>query len=126
RGHSEIIVVDRASHGLRVEEAKGLAVAENLLVRLGDRGEVDSGPLRRRVRGHVLLGENRLARPRQPDEHRDRVRREAAAEHGVEARMSARETLAHRDAVASLKKALFPSRSFTTDTNCRGSSGFWR
>ena len=39
--------------------------------------------------------------------------------------MTAQETLAHRD-VAPCRKALFPSKSLTVETNCSGSSGFRR
>ena len=39
--------------------------------------------------------------------------------------MAAQETLAHSD-VAPCRKALFPSKSLTVETNCSGSSGFRR
>ena len=122
---AEVLVEDGVADRFRIEEAERLAVAEDLVEWLGHRGEVEGGPLGRRVREQVLLGEDRLAGSRQPDQHVDRVRGEAAAEHAVEARMAAREPLTHRD-VAPCRKALFPSRSLTVETNCSGSSGFWR
>ena len=122
---AEVLVEDGAADRFRIEEAERLTVPKDLVERFRHRGEVEGGPLGRGVREQVLLGEDRLAGPGQPDQHVDRVRREAAAEHGVEARMAAQETPAHRD-VAPCRKALFPSRSLTVETNCRGSSGFWR
>ena len=122
---AEVLVEDGAADRVRIEEAEALAVAQDLVERLGDRGEVESGPLGGGVGEHVLLGEDRLAGAGQPDQHVDRVGRQAAAEDGVEARVATREPLA-RHAVAAWRKALLPSRSLTVETNCSGSRGFCR
>ena len=122
---AEILVEDGAADRSWVEEAEALPVADDFFERLRHRREVEGGPLEGRVREQVLLSEDRLAGSRKPDQHVDCVHREAAPEHAVEAGMAAQETLAHRD-VARCRKALFPSRSLTVETNCSGSSGFRR
>ena len=98
---AEIVVEDGVADRFRVEEAERLAVAEDLVERLRHRREVEGGPLERRVREQVLLGEDRLAGSRKPDQQVDRVRREAAAEHAVEARHGR-----SRDARSSRRRAL--------------------
>src|SRR5439155_19336657 len=121
---AEIVVEDRAADRFRIEEAERLAVAEDLVERLRHRGEVDGGPLGRRVGKDVLLREDRLAGTRQPDHHVDRVRPEAAAEHRIEVRLAAREPIVHPD-VAPCTTARAPTRPLTVGTNRRASSGFW-
>ena len=78
-----------------VEEAERLAVAEDLLERLGDRREVERRTLGRGVVEEVLLGQDRLARSGTTHDEVDPVQQKAAAEHGVETRRAARQPVAH-------------------------------
>ena len=58
---AQILVEQLAADRFRVEEGQGLSVPEDLLERLGDRREVDSGSVLARVLEQVLLCHDRLA-----------------------------------------------------------------
>ena len=75
-GHApaEILVEDRPADRIASEEAERLRVAEDLLERLGDGGEVDRGALLGRAGEHELLAQDRLSRARQPHDQVDAVR----------------------------------------------------
>ena len=97
-GHfrAEVLVEDRSTDRVAVEEAERLRVAKDLLERLGDRRQVDRGTLLGRAREHELLAEQRLSRARQPHDQVDAVRRQAAAEDQVEPCVAARAALLHQ------------------------------
>ena len=90
-GHrrAEVLVEDRPADRIAIEEAERLGVAEDLLERLGDRGQVDRRALLGRAGEHELLAEDRLARARQPHDQVDAVQRQTAAEDQVEAFVAA-------------------------------------
>ena len=65
-GHrpTEVLIEDRPADRVAIEEAERLGVAQDLLERLGDRGEVDRGALLGRAGEHQLLAQQRLSRAR--------------------------------------------------------------
>jgi hypothetical protein len=67
----QILVEDGTADAADVEEAQLLPVPHDLVERLGDRGQVVGGPLRRGVREEVVLRQDRLARPRGPHQQVD-------------------------------------------------------
>ena len=81
---AEVFVDDVRPDNGRVEETERLAVAEDLLERLGNRREVEGRTLGRGVVEEVLLGQDRLARSRTTHDEIDPVHQKAAIEHGVQ------------------------------------------
>src|SRR6185436_17679401 len=122
----QVLVDDAATDRARVEEGQGLSIPKDLLERLGDGREVDRGPILARVLEQVLLRQDRLARAGETHDDVDRVRHQAAVQDGVEPLAAARDPVGHRAGTTSFRNELVPSRSFTTETSCRGSSGFCR
>ena len=92
---AEVLVVDRPPHRVAIEEAERLGVAEDLLERLGDRGEVDRRAFLGRAGEDELLGEDRLSGARQSHDQVDPAPRQTAAEDQVEPLVAAREALVH-------------------------------
>ena len=92
---AEVLVVDPPPNRVAIEEAERLGVAEDLLERLGDRGEVDRRALFGRAGEDELLGEDRLSGARQSHDQVDPARRQTAAEDQVEPLVAAREALVH-------------------------------
>ncbi len=124
---AKVFVHDAGAQRGCVEIVERLAEAQHLLEWLGDRGQVEGRAVGRGVMEEILLGENRLAGSRPPDDQGDAVTRQATAEHGVETIGAACESVGHRiDSGAARRRryALVPSRSRTVETNCSGSSGF--
>src|SRR6056297_154409 len=108
---AEVVEEDgRADRG-RLEEREPLAVAEELLERLGDGGEVDPWSLGRGVVEQILLGQRRLAAAGLPHDHGDAVGQQASAEDPIEAGIAARDAVLVHGAVP--RYALSPSRSRT-------------
>ena len=94
-GRAEVLVEDRPADRGAIEEVERLGVAEDLLERLRDRGEVDRRAFLGRAGEHELLGEDRLSRARSPHDQVDAVQRQTAAEDFVEAFVAARAALVH-------------------------------
>ena len=92
---AEVFVVDVCSDYRLVEETERLAVAEDLLERLGNRRKVEGGTLGRRVMEEVLLGQDRLARARTPHDEVDPVDEKPTVKDRVQARRAARQPVAH-------------------------------
>src|SRR5262249_22635155 len=94
-GQPEILVEDRSAYLRTVGENPGLAEAQDLLQRFGDRGQVDSRAVRAGVPEDVLLGDDRLACPRQPGDKGDAVGGQASPQHLVEIVVPAAEPAGH-------------------------------
>ena len=89
-GPAQILVEHRGADRPLVEEAQRLAVSQDLLERLGDRGEVDRRPFRRGVVEGVLLREDRLPGSGESDDEVDPVAGQASAQHVVQSFASRR------------------------------------
>ena len=83
-GFAQVVVEDRRSDRVGVEEGQRLSVAKNLVERLRDGRQEDARRILARVVEEVLLGENRLAGAGVTDDQIDPVRRQPAAEERVE------------------------------------------
>ena len=77
------------------KKAERLAVAEDLLERLGNRREVEGRTLGCRVMEEVLLSKDRLARTGTPHDEVDPVHEKPAVENRVETGRAARQPVAH-------------------------------
>ena len=86
---AETFIEDALSDAGDIEELEGLAKADQLVKRLRNRREVHGRPLDRRVGERVLLGEDRLAAARRPDDEVDRVSGQSAAKDRVKSAASA-------------------------------------
>ena len=83
---AQVDEVDVLANPLDVEERELLLVSQQLQRRLAEHRDVERRSLGRRVREDELLHQRRLARPRTAGDHAERVLRQSAPEHLVEAR----------------------------------------
>jgi hypothetical protein len=93
---AEVVVEDAGAEGGGVEVIQGLAVTEDLLQGLGDRGEIERRTARSGVAEQILLGQDGLSRAWPAGEQGDSVERQTAAEHLVQAIRAAGQSIDHR------------------------------
>ena len=108
---AQVLVEHAAADRVRVEEGQGLSVPQDLLERLGDRREVDRGPVLARVLEQVLLRQDRLAGTGQTHDDVDGVGEQPAAQDGVEPLAPAGDPVRHRAGTTSFRNELVPRRS---------------
>ena len=84
QGPAEIVIDHPCAEGGGVEEVEGLAVAQELLQRFGDRGQVDREPFGGGVAEQILLGQDGLAGARLAADQDDAVPGQTTAEDGVQ------------------------------------------
>ena len=101
----EILIEHRRADRIVAEEIQALAETHDLLQWLGNRGEIDCRTPRAPVPEDVLLRDDGLAGPGQPHDQADRVRGQAAAEHGVERLMPAQHAVGHDAASCSGRRS---------------------
>src|SRR5205085_12650623 len=117
------------AHRGSIEEVERLAVPQNLVERLGHRGQVERRLVDRGVMEDELLAKDGLAAAGNADHQRDRVLEDPPVKDLVETHVTAREPVCHRGVVVRLAaraSALVPRRSRTVDARISGSSGLRR
>ena len=86
QGRPKVFVEDPRTNCFRVEEGHRLPVADDLVERLRDGREIERRTFCCGVMKDVLLAQDGLATPGRADDEIDGVRRQATAEHLVDAR----------------------------------------
>src|SRR5438034_6565390 len=122
------VLVDHAALDDRgpVEEGQRLAVAKDLVQRLGKGGQVERRSLNGGVVERDLLTQDRLAAAGNADDQVDGVLQQTAVQYLVESLVPGRQPLGHRWTRGSCDRstsALVPRRSRTVETRARGSRG---